>query len=157
MKPDRIVFLDIDGVLCTRKAAGWSRNGQPIIKGILRRRPARALDGNAVQRLNTLCVTGSAVVVVTSTWRLDRDVPSILRRAGFSGRFHADWCTDAHGPTRADEITRWLAAHGTDRFIVLDDKLRGLEPFRDSLVLVDNYHGLELCDLDRAAQLLEGH
>jgi len=148
-----VVFLDIDGVLCTRKAAGWTRRGKPFVKGLLIRRPVRAFDRGAIERLNTLCSENSAHVVVTSMWRIDRDVPSILKQVGFSGAFHNDWHTDIEGPTRADEVNRWLLAHQTSSFIVIDDKLQGVEPLVQHLVLVDNYHGFEWCDLDRASQM----
>jgi hypothetical protein len=150
----RIVFLDIDGVLCTRRAAGWTRNGRPFTRGQLIRRPVRALDGNAIQRLNSLCSEANAHVVITSMWRLDRDVPSILRRSGFQGEFHTDWRTDADGPLRSDEIGRWLEAHDCRRFVVIDDSLTDVESLRDNLVLTDNYLGLEYGDIERATRIL---
>lgn len=108
-----IIFLDIDGVLNTRRAAGWRRwRPTPVTPGKVRaraaivRRPSRALDRDAIKRLDRLCAEACAVVVVTSTWRTDRDVPTILRALGFAGTFHNAWRTDSDGPTRVDEITR---------------------------------------------------
>ena len=88
-----IIFLDIDGVLCTRQAAGWTRAGGRLVKGLRMRMPARAVDARAVARLNALVAASNALVVVTSMWRIDRDVPSLLKRVGFAGAFHADWRT----------------------------------------------------------------
>ncbi len=152
MSGSRIVFLDIDGVLCTRKAAGWTRDDKPMHSRRVQR-PVRALDGGCISRLNAICRNNAATVVVTSMWRIERDVPNILKAVGFSGSFHADWRTDADGPTRAAEIMRWLDGHGAHEFIVIDDWLQGLESLRNKLVLTNNYLGLELWDVDRAAEL----
>jgi hypothetical protein len=148
-----IIFLDIDGVICTRKGAGWTRFGKPIYKSRIRR-PVRAIDGNTVASLNRLCIQSGAAVVITSMWRLDRDVPAILRTVGFTGTIHESWRTDADGPTRGDEIRRWLEANGNPVHVVIDDKASELADFRERLVLTDNYSGLSRLDVDRAIHLL---
>ena len=58
---DKIVFLDIDGVLCTPKShpAFDTRNG--LIE---------SWDLTAVQLIRRLCIDANAKIVVTSVWRL---------------------------------------------------------------------------------------
>ena len=155
MRP--VIFLDIDGVLCTRFGAGWSRTGRRLWRaGAQVRMPARAIDLHAVARLNDLCNRSNAQIVVSSSWRINRDVPLLLKRAGFSGAFHVDWRTDADGPARQDEVARWLSTHEPVEYVVIDDWLLGLEQLRSRLVLVDNYRGLAPKDVDRALELLQG-
>lgn len=148
-----IIFLDIDGVLCTRMAAGWPRHGAPLVRSIVRR-PVRSIDTKAVTKLNALCAEVNALIVVTSMWRVDRDVPAILKRAGLTSEFHKDWRTDANGPTRADEVGRWLAAHGAVDYVLIDDTPKGIEAMQSRVVLTDNYQGLTANDVDRALRIL---
>jgi hypothetical protein len=141
-----VLFLDIDGVICTRRAAGWPRWTKTPPKH--RRyappnRPPRAFDLAAVQRLNSVIAATGAAVVVTSMWRLDRDVPTILTNVGFTGSLHPDWRTDADGPTRGDEIHRWLVDHGCPPYAIVDDRSQVRDEQRGRLVLTDPYSGLQ--------------
>lgn len=52
-------------------------------------------------------------------------------------------------------MARWLTAHEDPHYVLIDDKLTGLEPLHERLVLVDNYQGLAAHNVDRALQLLE--
>lgn len=143
----------MDGVICTRKGAGWSLTGQPLVRSRLRL-PVRAIDPATVQHLNDICILTGAVVVVSSMWRIYHDVPRILLARGFTGRCHVDWRTDADGPMRSDEIARWLDAHGWPSHVVLDDKADELVAFEHRLVLTHNYYGLTQCDAARAVDVL---
>lgn len=144
MMAARIVFLDMDGVLCTRKGAGWprSRHIHVPLYVLGRKRPPRAIDPACVALLDSLCAATGATVVVSSNWRKHRDVPGILAAHGFSGPIHADWRTDWDGPRREDEISRWLAAHGNPRHVVIDDKPVECAA-NGMLVLTDNWRGLQ--------------
>ncbi|UIN23522.1 HAD domain-containing protein [Herbaspirillum frisingense] len=148
-----VLFLDIDGVICTRKGAGWTRDGRPILRSI-RRLPVRAIDPKTIKYLNTICSVTDAEVVVSSMWRIDRDVRQILSSRGFQGDFHEHWRTDADGPFRSDEIARWLGKHNWPEHIVIDDKESELMPFLDRLIKTNNYCGLRASDVDLAVGLL---
>lgn len=143
----------MDGVICTRKGAGWSITGQPLVRSRLRL-PVRAIDLSTVQHLNSICISTGAVVVVSSMWRINHDVPQVLLARGFTGRCHVDWRTDADGPLRSDEIARWLDAHGWPPHVVLDDKAGELATFEHRLVLTHNYYGLTQCDAAQAVDVL---
>jgi hypothetical protein len=90
-------------------------------------------------------------------WRIYRDVRKVFAWIGSSGRFHANWRTDAAGPVRGAEIQRWLGANGNPSCVVIDDKAGGLETFRDRLVLTDNYCGLTVIDATGWSALLGRH
>jgi hypothetical protein len=143
----------MDGVICTRKGAGWSITGQPLVRSRLRL-PVRAIDPATVQHLNDICMLTGAVVVVSSMWRIHHDVPRILLARGFTGRCHVEWRTDADGPLRSDEIARWLDAHHWPAHVVIDDKSSELAAFEQRLVLTHNYHGLTQHDAARAVDVL---
>ena len=148
-----IIFLDIDGVICTRKGAGWTIDGRPIFRSLVRR-PVRAVDPVAMRNLNDLCAHTNATVVVSSMWRIARDVPAIFAQRGFTGRFHEDWRTDADGPLRSDEIRRWLVEHDNPIHVVIDDQLQQLLEIVHQVVLTNNYCGLTGDDVTRAMQVL---
>ena len=121
------------------------------------RRPPRAIDPTCLQRLGDLCGSTGALVVVSSTWRLDRDVPTIFRQRGFDGRFHDDWRTDLDGPTRGDEIGRWLAGHAVDAYVVIDDRPNQIAADqRPFLVAPDYFDGFQDRHLDAATRFLCG-
>jgi hypothetical protein len=157
-----VLFLDIDGVLNTRFDAGWprwterparlvrpDRIGRPT-----RNRPARAISRAKITLLNDLCASSGCAIVVSSTWRLDRDVPAILASIGFARSFVADWRTDADGPTRGDEVWRWLDRHGNPRWAAVDDKPDFHPHQLYRVVLTDPYDGLKPEHCDRLAALL---
>lgn len=150
-----VLFLDIDGVICARKGAGWTMDGKPILRvrgG--RRLPVRAIDPKTIQYLNTICSVTDAEVVVSNMWRIDRDVRRLLCSRGFRGDFHENWRTDANGPFRSDEIARWLGKHNWPEHIVIDDKEGELIPFLGRLVKTNNYCGLRAADVAFAVGLL---
>lgn len=112
----KVIFLDIDGVVCTRRVhVAYKDSGTW-------HRP----DPVAVRLLNRLCADTGAVVVISSSWRNTDsrgDIEAMLRRGGFSGRFHDDWATPSLvGGFRGDELAAWLAAHPeTGAWVALDD------------------------------------
>lgn len=126
-----------------------------MVRGRIRL-PVRALSSRAIANLDKLCLASSAQIVVSSMWRIDRDVPSILTVAGFKGQFHPDWRTDTDGPQRSDEIERWLDAHGGPSYIVIDDKQDDLASMRTRLVLTDNYTGLTAADVESGLLVMGG-
>lgn len=110
----RIVFLDFDGVLNSRRF--FARSG-PI------ERPDDALDPAAVARVDRVIARTGAKVVISSTWRimdpLDR-IAGILRAHGFGGEVVG--ATPVVGGSRGREIGAWLdQSKGVRSFVILDD------------------------------------
>lgn len=122
-----IIFLDMDGVISTRRAY-LARAADPL--------PDRWIDATAMAHLNALCSQTRALVVVSSTWRLNTGRAAFLammRRNGFVGPIHRDWRTKqlispipgsslVAATMRGDEVREWLSRHPeTTRYVILDD------------------------------------
>ena len=103
----KVIFLDIDGVLNTRKTHNPRKLPYVVEKGL-------------VERLRRLRSKTRAKVVLISTWRYDPAGLFSAKRYGipFMG------CTPdlPHRPRR-DEILAWLKKHpDVTRFAVIDDE-----------------------------------
>jgi hypothetical protein len=68
----KVIFLDVDGVL----------NGERVILSSPDNRGFSHLDPISIGLVRQLCRTFEAKIVVSSTWRLDRDVIHQLQLAG---------------------------------------------------------------------------
>lgn len=115
----RVVFLDFDGVVVIRKGPREKRDdGTP---GPILPHP------DLVARLNGIVATTGAEVVVSSTWRMGREVSelaAILEASGFVGRVvdKTPWGVDGRHVERGHEIHAWLGEHpDVTSFVVLDD------------------------------------
>ncbi len=117
----KLIFLDIDGVLCTgNHMQKLSDNGEKWFK---------ALDPECVSRFNKLVAETGADVVVSSTWRLShgshgRLAEELLGKGvvaniiGMTPILH-NRNLDA---TRGDEIAAWIAGNKFDgKFVIIDD------------------------------------
>ena len=143
---DRIVFLDIDGVL----------NSIETILGPESEIRAGILDSQLVGRLNRILSATGAAVVVSSTWRELFDVRELQRRLesyGFSGLILGTT------PIRADndreaEILAWLERHGPVRFVILDDRTDFYD-LAGRLVQTTLEKGLQDVHVDRAIELMD--
>jgi hypothetical protein len=116
----KIIFLDMDGVLCTTRSH-LAQGHDPAIWH------QSALDREGVGLLNLLCEeVGDVQYVLSSTWRRDYSkewMESHLREFGWKGVFHDDWKTHFLNTIRGIEIEDWLNRHITewDTFVILDD------------------------------------
>jgi hypothetical protein len=139
----KIIFLDMDGVLCTNRAhiaQGYPHmpNHHPFMD---------ALDREGVGMLTALeRKVGNILYVLSSTWRKQHtkeEMEEYLKRYNWTGEFHPDWRTDDLGPIRGNEIERWLQAHpDTDNYIILDDSGDMLESQKYHFVQTDEYNGI---------------
>lgn len=119
----KIVFLDIDGVLVTRRSLE-----------IKTRSPWWHLfDPPCVAALNTITATTGAVLVVSSTWRLHADWCGLVKFIADQGviaevigatprllaKRDGVFCSELRGI----EIQAWLCEyeHPVESFIILDD------------------------------------
>lgn len=143
----RIIFLDIDGVLNS-----WSTGYKITTKKL--------------QLLNSILEDTGAKIVISSSWRIgSKDVKEFLDK-NFSKRtfrldnfkdatnrecieniFYNDKIidlTDTFGPSRGDEIKRWLDNHSDDveSYVILDDDSDMLDEQLEHLVQTDTYFGL---------------
>lgn len=129
----KVIFLDIDGVLNSRKFLSISR-GEFIDKLIIANGDdltfmAEQLDPEAIARLNRIITVTGANVVVSSTWRLMWPLEKIvaaLESRGFVGdvigatdNFEREW-GHVRRP-RALEIADFADRHNVEHFVVVDD------------------------------------
>lgn len=127
----KIIFTDIDGVL--NEDTTPTRTKSRVI----------FIDEEKLLRLKRIVNATGAKIVLSSTWRYDRDDPKYngdfleLREAfhNVGLDFYDFTPVDAIGIRRGMEIRAWLGLHRgeVDQFIILDDELfdfeeRGLLP-----------------------------
>ena len=127
----KIIFCDIDGVL--NEDTTPTRTKSRVI----------FIDQEKLDRLKRIVDSTGAKIVLSSTWRYDRNAPKYngdfleLQEAFHSVglEFYDYTPVDAIGIRRGMEIRAWLGLHKgeVDRFIILDDELfdfeeRGLLP-----------------------------
>lgn len=140
----KVIFLDIDGVLISRRYA--SRN---------------MADPRCIQELNRITDVTGAEIVVSSSWKhygLQKMI-LILKQWGVVGDI-IDITPDAEGYDRKWEIMTWLDHSGFYRwtdsaFVVIDDEPDAF-PVESYRVLTDFEFGLNQIDADRAIAILEG-
>lgn len=113
----RVIFLDIDGVLNSRK---FYKSDYAYAY------PDDDLDPYAVKRLNHIIEQTKAKVVISSSWRLEHDqaeIQMMMNRNGFQGEI-IDMTDNLikKGMDRGDEIQQWIEAHSdVESFVVIDD------------------------------------
>ena len=136
----RVIFLDIDGVLAPIRR--WDRYGD--------------LNPACIQVLNEIVARGQADVVVSSTWRHGKTVvelQAILESEGFTGRVLDMTPTGTSGADRGEEIAGWLAEHDVSGYVILDDHA-DMGELHSHLVQTHPAHGLQSADAPRAIAML---
>ena len=134
-----IIFLDIDGVMNSRRnAIRLSDQGKP--DPIMRQ-----FDPEAIQCLNRILEETDAQIVISSIWRLHWSLDPLrhhFRRQGVSnpGRI-IDETPKVWSRHRGREIELWLKDHECDQFVIIDDG-SNLEPFMDHLVKTEFDNGM---------------
>lgn len=152
--PLRVIFLDVDGVLNSRRwfMANAGKTGKRSTLG--------EIDPDAAARVQRLVDETGARIVVSSTWRLLYQLHD-LRRMFEARGLHAP-LFDRTPPTigdrrRGDDIQAWLDEHhdslGIEGMVILDDDsdMKHLKPW---LVQTTFEHGLTDDHVTRAVEML---
>jgi hypothetical protein len=152
----KIVFLDMDGVLCTIRS--HTAQNSPAPRGVM-----QALDREAVGLINILMVQQQQAVrcVLTSTWRFLYSrhwIDGHLHRHGWEGQFHDDWKTGVSPEgevARGREIKEWLSRHPeiTD-YVIFDDNPNMLPEQQPFFVQTHPHNGILWADFQKAASIL---
>jgi hypothetical protein len=104
---ERILFLDVDGVL----------NHLDCFRNL-----GQKLDPDCIARLNRLCEATGAKVVLSSAWRrVDGLERRLLDAGALRHRRRRDWRTPYLGISRGAEIAAWLAGKRVARYAIVDD------------------------------------
>lgn len=146
MLANKLVFLDIDGVLNSRRSTYAYAS-------------THTLDPVAVALLNELLTVTGSSVVISSTWRLGRTVEQLsdlLYAQGVRGTIIGK--TPHHEGFRGQDVARWLELNKWPvsdpeyKYVIFDDgrDFHAGQP----LVHVDNKHGLNHLHIQRAIHML---
>lgn len=144
-----LLFLDIDGVLNSRRSA-LAFDGYPLVF----KRGLPQFDQVAIRMVRRLVRATKSKVVLSSSWRMDEQQWSLaaksLRLPIIDRTPH-----DLGSVPRGQEIQHWLDTHPhPDRqYVILDDDLDMLPEQFERFVHVDYRNGLSFQDLERACTL----
>ena len=152
----KAIFCDVDGVLNNRFTRSRSPNGYT------------GVSNDLIGNLRKIVVATGAKIILSSDWRLVRDIP--VRKRDFRYLVNklrivasldiADYTDDIDWNCRGREIRKYLTDHpDISDYVVLDDL-----PFKDfeaqgilpHLVLTDPHFGLTMEDVERAVKILQG-
>jgi hypothetical protein len=135
----KIIFLDIDGVLCTEACALKPQHkdyGYPF-------------NSNCVKAFNEILLATGAEIILTSDWRIgyDNDLNRLDEIFQFNGVFKSPIdLTPDFGKDRDKEIATYIFNHPEIKsFIILDDlplKIHSLRFTQTSLSLALNEPGI---------------
>ena len=175
-RKQRIIFLDIDGVLQpTSSQKRFDHDLEALRERLAERSGAKYREVNpydlgavvhdwhvgAVARLRALCEDHGAKIVVSSDWRQQRSVAQLQALFRLHDLHHliVDRTSDPHNAPhyRAGEVKEYLDTHaGIARFVIIDDRYREEfdRLFPDYFVHTDRF--LDEFDALRARQILSG-
>jgi len=138
---DKIIFLDIDGVLVTRRS-------------IMEKKHHEAFDPICISNLNKIILNTECKIVISSTWRflytID-DLKIIFKNVGIINTIIGT--TGKDGNIRGDEIQLWLLQNPTNRFCIIDDD-SDMGNLMDKLVLTTFDKGIEGFHVQQAIHFL---
>lgn len=164
----KILFLDLDGVLCTDRS--FAEPKLPFCSDfhIPFRTGWDRLDKECITKLNKIIETTDAKIVISSTWRLScySDLEfSYLTDYLYSEGIIADiidktptHCGHERIRGRGNEIQQWLddwTGEPIESFVILDDDC-DMDNLSDLHVCTDEPTGLQDHDIKRAIEILNG-
>ena len=121
----KYLFLDIDGVL---NHEDWYVNKVKAYKKGHVHWWEDCFDPECVKRLNQILDETGARLVVSSSWRLDMDLPMYFEHFGITKDFditpsltHEDENGNITWPDRGEEVELFLKVHPCDNYVILDD------------------------------------
>lgn len=154
MSHTSIIFLDIDGVLCTQP---------PWKPEVMAADGYSEFNAACVQHLNTLVAQTGARIILTSSRRMTKSIAEfqqIMQRRGFQGEIvgKVDDATEPTGASRASEIEGWLLRNGEPaHYVIIDDdsRLADLSPrYRRHWVRTSHLRGFDALALTEALAVL---
>jgi len=169
---DRLLFLDIDGVVNTHMIYSEPIDGRRMVEkdgfyfDLCWPNDKRVSNEFAVRWLNKLCLEYNLKIVITSTWLIGhklKDVEKALRNSGLDSRVEViDGANKNYFKTRGVQIENWMIENNYDIdktvMVILDDDTdmvgfkRDLTPY---LVKCDTYTGFNMREYSQACTLLD--
>lgn len=155
---DKIIFLDVDGVLINRKVLMEKHTLAKLaaLAGSSERFYDRA-DLDCVALINTLLEETGAKIVVSSCWRIGRTVEelqTLFTNWGITPGAVIDRTINDWDWVRGQEIQEWLDRHpDVTQFVIIDDDA-DMAHLLPRLVQTEFEPGLTAADAARAVQVL---
>jgi len=163
---DRIIFLDVDGVLNSDQVCfeirmnDINQNGYGgFFGGTVT--PTHALvcwGQELVDNLREIVEKTNAQIVISSTWRITHPVKQFIEMFKIYGWDNAPVIdkTEHLGTQRGYEISKWLERHSeVKQYVILDDNSDMLKEQKDNFVQTDEKVGLSKQDVLKAIAILE--
>jgi hypothetical protein len=160
---NKIIFLDIDGVLATFEGSiDMSIGKQDWTPEILESYGVKLrVHTPLTKHINTILMTTSARIVLTSTWRLGTK-EAFKERKGYLESYLIpgsiiDRTTHIKDGTRGDEIRLWLDHHPkVTNYVVIDDSNeKYFQKVINHLVRTDHKIGIQKEDVQKAIDILD--
>jgi hypothetical protein len=144
---ERIIFLDVDGVL--------NNLGSVIGLG----NPSKVFDPVSVALIRKLIDKTGARIVVSSTWRMCPSESYLKQELERCGADKLTWfiigCTPELSGPRGAEIARWIADKGfTGRYVIIDDDSDMLQEQMPMFVQTTFEDGFRVRHYKRALEIL---
>lgn len=134
-----IIFLDIDGVLCTGRTIFFCEQSSGVI-------PHNYIDVEAAKYLLSIVRQYGFKIVVSSVWRGNDHFRRMMQGFGFTFLdFHEDWRTSYNKDGRGAEIEDWLNKNKTgEKYVIFEDEPFDLteEQVKNHLVKCDTHNGI---------------
>ena len=176
----KIIFLDVDGVL---NSNDWYVERHRLVQAGVETRnyPYDEFSPSIVAKLNKITDATGAEIVVSSTWRLGRDLAELrdlFTQVGITGHVldktpHFGGI-DGYTIPRGCEIEQWLDQHKfqrinwsmkeqkeyaekseIDNYVIFDDDSDMLYNQREHFIKTSQKTGLDDTDVERAIELLK--
>ncbi len=146
---EKVIFLDVDGVLNSDKTTRTTKNGYTFI------------GNRKIKNLRRIIEATGAQVVLSSDWRYDRNDPVLnedfleLKNELLRNHIHIYGFTpELPSAHRGEEISEWLKDHPeVSNFVILDDRT-DIEPNKDHWVRTVMSRGLCKEEADDAIMIL---
>ena len=149
---ERIIFLDIDGVLNCQIFFEKHFSSKKILRKKVQTKEMDKEDYyksqicvERIEWLNSLCQKFNAVVVVSSTWRKGKtfdELQAILNNSGATFKVVGKTCED-DSRIRGVEIERYLrSVDFKGQYVIIDDDSDMLLQQQHNFFQTDNYSGL---------------
>ena len=120
----KIIFTDIDGVLNPDLKIRWNQK--------------------CVSVYNKICEDFDLHPVITSTWRLQKDMPKLQElfvKQGITAKIY-DYTPYLARAPRGLEIYKWLLENDWNKYVVIDDRVGGILPYVSNVIKCDGWIGL---------------
>lgn len=151
-----VIFLDIDGVLCTHRQA-YAMGDHGLLG---------CLDPVGLSFLNRMCATYPMLIIISSSWRIGKDYNHFSRIFKATGHFNLadslhydDYATPSMTGVRGLEIEDWLKRNNeiVSDYLILDDDRDMLEYQMDRLINTPSDNGLLLEHYIRIKETIKTH